>query len=170
MIAAIYRAESKCQKEVEGIDDLDTREQKLLAARTELLAPTIDRFFAWTREAERHLQPHSFKKALDYTTNQEQGFRMVLSEASCDLDNNVVERAIRAVAIGRKNWEFAGSENGANRLACLLSIIGTCKLLDLDPEKYLTWALMEAKRRKAKGNLDVSDLTPAKWLERCKPV
>jgi len=166
LIADIYAAEMACQEDVQGIDDFDDREERLLVERAKRLAPAIDAFFAWVHSTESATQPQSFQKALGYATNQEQGLRVILAHACCDLDNNIVEREIRAVAIGRKNWEFAGSEDGAKRLACLLSILGTCKLLGIDPHTYMADVLMEAKRRKANGNPDVSDLTPSRWLER----
>jgi len=51
--------------------------------------------------------------------------------------NNAAERALRAVAIGRKNWLFAGSDDGGERAAAIYTLIGTAKLNDLDPESYL---------------------------------
>ena len=53
------------------------------------------------------------------------------------MDNNAAEREIRAVALGRKNWLFAGSDAGGNRAAAMYSLIGSVKLNGLDPEAYL---------------------------------
>lgn len=167
LIASIYRAEKLCQARLVTCDgDIDQREEMLLAARAELLAVAIDAFFLWVRTTHQALQPQVFKGALFYATNHEEGLRVILSQAGCELDNNIVERAIRPVAIGRKNWLFAGSENGAERLACLLSILGTCKLLGIDPNEYLLDVLMKAKARRRDKNADVSDLTPARWLRK----
>lgn len=60
--------------------------------------------------------------------------------------NNAAERALRAVALGRKNYLFAGSDNGGERAAALYTLIGTAKLNDRNPEAYLRYVL-EAHRR-----------------------
>ena len=54
-----------------------------------------------------------------------------------EIDNNAAERALRAVALGRKNYLFAGSDSGGERAAAIYSLIGSAKLNDLDPEAYL---------------------------------
>ena len=54
-----------------------------------------------------------------------------------EIDNNIAERALRAVALGRKNYLFAGSDTGGERAATLYSLIGSAKLNGLDPEAYL---------------------------------
>jgi len=58
-------------------------------------------------------------------------------DGSLEIDNNAAERALRAVALGRKNYLFAGSDAGGERAATLYSLIGTAKLIGLDPEAYL---------------------------------
>jgi hypothetical protein len=55
--------------------------------------------------------------------------------------NNAAERALRAVALGRKNWLFAGSDDGGERAAAIYSLLGTAKLNELDPEGYLRYVL-----------------------------
>lgn len=58
-----------------------------------------------------------------------------------EIDNNAAERALRAVALGRKNWLFAGSDDGGERAAAIYTLLGTAKLNDLDPEGYLRYVL-----------------------------
>jgi transposase len=58
-----------------------------------------------------------------------------------EIDNNAAERALRAVAIGRKNYWFAGADSGGERAAAMYSLIGTVKLNRLDPEAYLRYVL-----------------------------
>ncbi len=54
-----------------------------------------------------------------------------------EVDNNIAENALRLVSLGRKNWLFFGSDHGGERGASLYSLIGTCKLNGVDPERYL---------------------------------
>lgn len=164
-IAEIYRAESACQDAVAHIGDLDEREERLLEHRRQVVRPMMDELFAWVKTHDASLQTNRLQEALRYTLNAEAGLKVVLDQAGCDLDNNVVERAIRTVAIGRKNWMFAGSPKGAKRLACLLSILGSCRILSIDVDEYLSDVLLESKRRlKAKEN-DFEDLTPWRWKQ-----
>src|SRR5579863_5441982 len=58
-----------------------------------------------------------------------------------EIDNNAAERALRAVALGRKNWLFAGSDDGGERAAAIYSLLGTATLNDLNPEAYLRHVL-----------------------------
>ena len=62
-------------------------------------------------------------------------------DGSIEVDNNPVERELRAVALGRKNYLFAGSDAGGERAAAFYSLIGTAKLCGLDPEAYLRYVL-----------------------------
>ena len=57
------------------------------------------------------------------------------------IDNNLSERLLRSVAVGRHNWLFAGGEAGAKRLCIVLSLVETCRLLGVDACGYLGWAL-----------------------------
>ncbi len=60
-----------------------------------------------------------------------------LDNGNIEIDNNAAERALRAVAIGRKNWLFAGSDNGGNTAATFYTLIETAKLNNINPVKYL---------------------------------
>jgi hypothetical protein len=84
--------------------------------------------------------------------------RLCLDHARVDLDNNIIERAIRPIAVGRKNWMFAGSDEGAKRSALVMSLVGTCKMLGIDPAEYLADVLLRVKIRPEGGTF--CDLTP----------
>ncbi|MBD3318104.1 MAG: IS66 family transposase [Chitinivibrionales bacterium] len=84
-----------------------------------------------------------------------------LDSGDLPIDNSADERIIRPFAIGRNNWGHAGSEDGANWMAILYSIITTCKLNDIDPHEYLSDVLMRLVIRPE--NADVTDLTPVQW-------
>jgi hypothetical protein len=66
-----------------------------------------------------------------------EGFALFLEDGRVCLTNNAAERALRGVALGRKNWTFAGSQRGADRAAVMLTVITTCRLNDVDPKAWL---------------------------------
>ena len=72
--------------------------------------------------------------------------RVIATTAALEIDNNIAERALRAVALGRKNYLFAGSDAGGEHAAALYSLIGTAKLNDIDPEAYLRQVLDTHRR------------------------
>ena len=76
-------------------------------------------------------------QAIRYTLSRWIALSRYLEDGRVEIDNNAVERAIRPVALGRKNWLFAGSDRGGERTAGILSLIETAKLNGLDPERYL---------------------------------
>ena len=77
------------------------------------------------------------RSALGYAKNHEAALKRFLEDGRLKLDNNHSERALRKVAVGRKNWLFVGSDDHAVSTANLLSMIASAKLHDLDPEQYL---------------------------------
>ena len=77
-------------------------------------------------------------KAIRYSLSRWQALTMVLRDGRACIDNSAAERAMRPVALGRRNWTFAGSDSGGERAAVFYSLIETAKLHGLDPEAYLT--------------------------------
>lgn len=82
---------------------------------------------------------------------------MYLNDGKLDIDNNAAERAIRPLALGRKNHLFAGSEDGGHYGAALYSIMGTAKLNGIDPKLYLTTVLKRINNTKI---TDIDSLLP----------
>jgi hypothetical protein len=72
-----------------------------------------------------------------YCLRQWAALTRYIEDGSLEPDNNAAERALRGIAIGRKNWLFVGSENGGRRAAILFSLIATCKRHGIDPFAYL---------------------------------
>jgi len=79
--------------------------------------------------------------AIRYALSRWSALTRYRDDGRLEIDNNAAERALRAVALGRKNWLFAGSDDGGERAAAIYSLIGTAKLNDLDPEGYLRYVL-----------------------------
>ncbi|MBK8802610.1 MAG: transposase [Fibrobacteres bacterium] len=106
--------------------------------RQKWMKPVVDELEAWNARMVQSATPKGkFGEAIGYFRNQSVRLRQFLTHARLDLDNNIIERSIRPIAIGRKNWMFAGSEEGARRAALLMSLVGSCKLLGIDPAEYL---------------------------------
>lgn len=94
----------------------------------------------WLRSERALLSKHAkVAKAIDYllSSNHWPGFTRFLEDGRVCLSNNAAERSLRAVALGRKAWLFAGSERGGQRAAAIYTLIGTAKLNDIDPQAWL---------------------------------
>jgi hypothetical protein len=83
-----------------------------------------------------------------------------VENAILSIDNNLSERTLRTVAIGRKNWLFAGSDEGGKRAAIIYSLVASCKLLEIDPFAYLRDVL---DRVSTHPNDRIFELTPRGW-------
>ena len=128
-IGEIYQIESK----VRGLDP-DTR----VKARQEKSIKLVDELFTGFKKAYSQLpKKSSTAQAIAYATNNEVALKRFLKDGNIEIDNNAAERALRSVAVGRKNWLFAGSDNGGNTAAIIYTIIETAKLNNINPVKYL---------------------------------
>jgi hypothetical protein len=76
-------------------------------------------------------------KAMRYALGRWTALSRYVDDGTLEFDNNAAERSIRGIALGRKNWLFAGSDAGGERAAAFYSLIETCKLNGIDPEAYL---------------------------------
>lgn len=107
-----------------------------------------------------HTPKSAVRKAVNYILNRWDNLTVYLRDSRLEIDNNRVERAIRPVAIGRNNWTFAGSEDGADKIAVMFSIVNSCKMLDINPQEYLTDVLTRIADHPASR---IVELTPAGW-------
>ena len=80
-------------------------------------------------------------KAIHYALVRWESLVRYVDDGRIEIDNNAIERQIRPIALGRKNYLFAGSDAGGDRAAMMYSLINTAKLNGLDPEAYLTHVL-----------------------------
>ncbi len=80
---------------------------------------------------------HDLVRSMNYMLKRWMSFTRFLDDGRVCLSNNAAERALRGVAIGRKNWTFAGSDAGGHRAAAVYTLVETCKMNDVDPQAWL---------------------------------
>jgi transposase len=154
---------------VRRIDRIFDAERALngLAAQTRLelrpihLAPLVTDLAAWMQAERARLSRHNdAAKAMDYMLKRWDAFTRFLGDGHICLTNNAAERALRCVAVGRRNWTFCGSDRGGERAAAIYTLIATAKLNDVDPEAWLAEALRRINDHPA-SRLD--ELLPWNW-------
>jgi len=107
---------------------------------------------------DRFLPESCAGKAISYTLNLWDKLTLFLGDGRLEIDNNLVENAIRPTALGKKNWLFIGNRNAGQMSAILFTLVAECRRLAVDPHAYLTWAL---ERLPAANTSDLSSLTPS---------
>lgn len=116
--------------------------QDRLVLRKEKSLPILQELKNWMLENYKAVLPKSsIGQALHYSLERFDKLMLYTTDGKLEIDNNLVENAIRPVAIGRKNYLFAGSHNGAARAAMLYSFMGTCKINDINPFEWLRSSL-----------------------------
>lgn len=134
-----------------------------LALRRSESRPIVDRLFKLLREAQGRAGPRSsLGEALAYAINQEKALRVFLDDPKVALDNNVSERALRIVALLRKNALFVGNDVSGQNLAILLTVVSTCVLHGVEPRRYLADVIVRVNE----PGTTVDELLPWNW----KPV
>ena len=122
-----------------------------------ILAEISPRLEGWSIEV---LPKSPMGQAVGYARGQWEALNQYLHDSDLDIDNNLSERVLRTVAIGRRNWMFAGSDAGAERAAVIYSLIATCKLCHVDPFAYLRDVLDRISTHPASR---IAELTPLGW-------
>ena len=102
----------------------------------------MDSLHGWLKQCLAKLfQKSDVAKAIQYALELWTSLLRYINDGRLEIDNNAAERALRAIALGRKNYLFQGSDAGGEYAAAMYSLIGTAKLNDLDPEAYLSYVL-----------------------------
>ena len=154
MIRELYRIERQLKKDKLSVDQRHARRQ-------EQAVPILDTFEAWLETHRLAVLPKSpLGKAFTYASNQWQALRRYTTDGRLEIDNGRSERMLRQVAVGRKNWLFAGNDAGGRRAANLYTLIGTCRYHGWDSFAYLRW-LFDVLPRLGTSHLD--QLTPMAW-------
>ena len=132
-IGKIYAIE----QEIRGLDPGRRREERQSRSRE-----LVDKLFAYWKKLYHELPKKSgTAQAINYAMNNEDALYRFLDDGRIEIDNNAAERAMRSIAIGRKNWLFAGSDRGGETAADIYSLIETAKMNGLNPWQYLRHVL-----------------------------
>ena len=132
-IAALYRIEA---------DIRGRPPDERLRVRREQAAPLFADLKTWLEATLTRVSGRGeLAKAIRYALSRWEALTMILRDGRACIDNSAAERAMRPIALGRRNWTFAGSDLGGERAAAIYSLIETAKLHGLDPEAYLRHVL-----------------------------
>lgn len=153
----IYRIEAACKDE-----QLSTEAR--LARRQELSLPIVDELYRWIHELHARLAPNTpLYAATMYAINQEAAWRRCFDDGRFEIDNGEVERQLRRVALGRKNYLFAGSDKGAERLAIGYTVLASCRMHGIDSLAWMTDVIRKLQDGWPRSRLD--ELLPDAWAK-----
>lgn len=135
--------------------------EQLYVLRQEKSIPVLENLKAWMIENYKAVLPQStIGQAIFYSLQRWDKLMLYTTDSRLQIDNNLVENAIRPVAIGRKNYLFAGSHNGARRAAMLYSFLGTCKINNVNPFDWLKDILRKIPTHPVNK---LQELLPSQW-------
>ncbi len=153
-IAALYAIEANIRGQ-----SADERRQ----ARQQHSRPLVAAMYIWLNEQLGRISGRSaLAQAIRYALNHWGGLILFLDDGRIELDTNTVERAMRPVALGRKNALFAGADSGGRHWAIVATLIQTAKLNDVDPMAWLTDVLERIVSGRTKQN-QLRSLLPWIW-------
>jgi transposase len=167
-LAAVSKAPLAAEA-VRRIDELFAIEREIngkpaaerLAVRKERTKPLVAELEAWLRAQHMRVSRKAeIGKAIAYALNHWTALTRFLEDGRICMSNNAAERALRGIAVGRKNWTFAGSDRGGERAAAIYTLIETCKLNGVDPQAWLADVLARLPDHPAKR---IDDLLPWDW-------
>jgi transposase len=151
-IAVLYRIEREAQ-------DFDA--EKRYAYRQQHALPAVQSLHDWLRELHpKVLGSSGTAKAIEYCLKRWSALVRYLDDGHYPIDNNPVENAIRPIALGRKNWLFAGSDTAGRRAAAIMSLLATAKANGHDPHAWLSDVLERLPTTLAR---DIDTLLPHSW-------
>jgi transposase len=136
------------------------------ASRTSQSQPVVERIqraLVGLKASGRHLPQSLMSQAIDYALGQWSTLEAYLHDGRVEIDNNLVENAIRPTALGKKNWLFIGEATVGDRGAILYTVIESCRRRGLDPYRYLRDVLTRLPQM---TNRQIPEVTPEAWSKR----
>ncbi len=155
-IQALYQIEAQLREARAG----PAERQAVRHAQSRTILEELHQQLTQHHRSHKHLPQSLMGKAISYALNQWASLLVFLEDGRIEIDNNLVENAIRPSAIGRKNWLFIGDAQAGNRAATFYTLIGNCHRAGVDPQAYLQDLFT---RLPAMTNQQVKELTPAAW-------
>ncbi|MCP4240439.1 MAG: IS66 family transposase [bacterium] len=156
-IGKVYKVEGRAREK--GLDGAE-----LLAYRQQHAMPVMTALHAWLTEHEEDLLPqHPVAKAMRYYLRHWHALTRFLTDPTVSPDNNFAENALRPLALFRKNSLYVGGVEGAIRLAVMMTLIGTSRLVGVDPYQYLVWALRRIVPHPTNRGYTAADLMPHQY-------
>ena len=157
MIGKLYTVEKQTKED--GLDAIALKDLRQQHSKP-ILEEIRGRLEDWSIEV---LPKSPIGQAVGYARGQWIALNRYTEDGDLDIDNNLAERVLRIVALGRKNWLFAGSDAGAERAAIIYSLVASCKLCEIDPFEYLRDVLDRISTHPASK---IAKLIPSGW-KRC---
>ena len=125
--------------------------------------PVLRTFEKWCEDTYDKVLPKSrIGKAVGYTYALMERLSVYVTDGRLNIDNNLIENAIRPLALGRKNWLFCGNDAAADRAAIVYSLIASCKAVEIDPREWMEDVLRQLPYYQRDGR-DIEALLPAAW-------
>jgi transposase len=154
----IYRIEASCK------DDCLSPEERYMR-RQAVSIPILDKMYQYIHETHDSAVPNTpLYKATYYAINQEMAWRRCFTDGRFEIDNGEVERQIRRIAVGRKNYLFAGSDTGAERLAVGYTVFGSCRMHGVNSFEWATDVIAKLQAGWPRSRLD--ELVPDVWAKQ----
>jgi len=157
-IQHLYRVEARLREERAG----PKLREALRARQSKPIVERIKRALLRLKGSGRHLPQSLLGIAIDYALGQWQTLDVYLGDGRVEIDNNLVENAIRPTALGKKNWLFMGEAEAGHRGAIIYSIIESCRRRGLDPYAYLKDVLTRLPQM---TNHQIPEITPEAWAK-----
>jgi transposase len=157
-IQHLYRVEARLREQRAG----PRLRQAVRAHQSRPIVQRLQRAFLRLKSSGRHLPQSLLGLALDYALGQWKTLQVYLADGRVEIDNNLVENAIRPAALGKKNWLFVGEAEAGDRGAILYTIIECCRRRGFDPYTYLRDVLT---RLPCMTNHQIPEVTPAAWAK-----
>ena len=160
-ISQLYAVESKA-------DDEKLKPEQRMALRKEKSYPVILAFEKWMQVSYPKVSVQSrMGRAIAYTYALLPRLSRYVNDGRINIDNNLIENAIRPLALGRKNYLFCGNDASAYRAAIVYSLIGTCKAAGVEPRKWMEDILRQMPYYERDGR-DLAELLPREWAKTHK--
>ncbi len=137
--------------------------EQIYNTRQEKALPILKALFDWAREQQKKALPKSpLGKALYYLLQREEKLMVYCQDGRLQIDNNLVENSIRPLALGRKNYLFAGSHKAAQRIAMMYSFFASCKKQGINPYRWLKTVLERIPDHPINK---IEELLPGAWVK-----